>query len=92
MKVFKMRKLEILMSEIKHKIEFLEIQMMKSKKTDSQVLSKIPNYLDAISVLEKENAVLKADRKQAIEEHSTDLEKVEGLIDELAKLVEANDA
>jgi hypothetical protein len=92
MKVFKMDKLEILKFEIKNKISFLEDQMLKSRKTDVQMIEKIPEYLNAISLLEKENSDLKAERIKLDEEHSKDLEKVEGLVVEFSKLMENNDA
>lgn len=92
MKVFKMDKLEILMSDIKNKISFLEDQMLKTVKTDNQVFDKIPDYLDEISRLEKENLELRANSKQLDEDHSVDLEKVEALIVELSQLLENADA
>jgi chromosome segregation ATPase len=92
MKVFKMNKLELLKSEIKNKINFIEDQMMKLRKTDGQVLDKIPDYLDTITHLKKENSQLKANREQLDEEHSKDLEKVESLVTELLKMKESNDA
>ena len=92
MKVFKMDKLEILKFEIKNKISFIEDQMLKSTKTDIQILEKIPEYLNAISLLKKENSDLKAERKKLDEEHSKDLEKVEDLVVEVSKLMENNDA
>ena len=92
MKVFKMSKLEILKFEIKNKLIFIEDQMLKLKKNDDQVLDKIPNYLDEISRLEKENLDLKAESKQLDQEHSKDLEKVEDLVFELSKIMENNDA
>ena len=92
MKVVKVNKLEILKSDIKNKISFIEDQMSKLKKTDTEVLKKIPDYLDAISRLEKENDDLRSERKQLDEEHSNDLEKVEGLVVELSQLMESKDA
>jgi cell division protein FtsB len=92
MKVFKMSKLEILKFEIKNKLIFIEEQMLKSKKTDNQVTDKIPDYLDEISRLEKENTDLKAQSKQLDQEHSKDLKKVENLVFELSKLMENNNA
>jgi hypothetical protein len=92
MKVFKMSKLEILKFEIKNKLIFIQDQMLKSKKNDDEVINKIPDYLDEISRLEKENLDLKAESKQLDREHSKDLEKVEGLVFELSKLMENNDA
>ena len=61
-------------------------------KTDVQMIEKIPEYLNAISLLEKENSDLKAERIKLDEEHSKDLEKVEGLVVEFSKLMENNDA
>ena len=87
-----MSKLEILKFEIKNKLIFIENQMLKSKKNDGQVLDKIPDYLDEISRLEKENLDLKAKSTQLDKEHSKDLEKVEGLVFELSKHMENNDA
>lgn len=87
-----MSKLEILKFEIKNKISFIEDQMLKPKKDDVQVLDKIPDYLDAISRLEKENSSLLADSKHLKEEHRKDLEKVESLIAEVSMLMEGNDA
>ena len=92
MKVVKVNKLEILKYDIKKKISFIEDQVSKLKKTDNEVLDKVPNYLDAISRLEKENNDLRSERKQLDEEHSDDLEKVEGLVVELSQLVESKDA
>jgi hypothetical protein len=92
MKVFKMSKLEILKFEIKNKISFIEDQILKNKQNDGQLLSTIPDYLDVIANLEKENSDLKANSERINEEHSKDLEKVESLIVELSKLVESNDA
>jgi hypothetical protein len=92
MKVFKMDKLEILKSDIKNKISFLEDQMSKAVKSDNQVFDKIPDYLNEISRLEKENLELKANRKQLEEDHSVDLKKVEALIVELSQLLENADA
>ena len=91
MKVFKMDELEILKFEIKNKIKCIEDQMLISKKTDSEVLDKIPDYLDVISRLEKENSELKADRKKLDEEHSSDLEEVECLVVELSKIMGSDD-
>ena len=92
MKVVKVNKLEILKSDIKKKINFIEDQVSKLKKTDSGVLEKIPDYLDTISRLEKENSDLRSERKKLDEEHSNDLEKVEGLVVELSQLMESKDA
>ena len=92
MKVVKVNKLEILKSDIKKKINFIEDQVSKLKKTDSGALGKIPDYLDAISRLEKENGHLRSERKKLDEEHSDDLEKVEGLVVELSQLMESKDA
>jgi uncharacterized protein (UPF0335 family) len=87
-----MSKLEILKFEIKNKLIFIEEQMLKSKKSDNQVTDKIPDYLDEISRLEKENTDLKAQSKQLDQEHSKDLKKVENLVFELSKLMENNNA
>ena len=92
MKVFKMSKLEILKFEIKNKLAFIEDQMLKLKNNDGQVLDKIPDYLEEISRLERENSNLKAESKQLDQEHSNDLERVEGLVLELSKFMENNDA
>ena len=92
MKVVKVNKLEILKSDIKKKINFIEDQVSKLKKTDNVALAKIPDYLDAISRLEKENDDLRSERKKLDEEHSNDLEKVEGLVVELSQLMESKDA
>jgi hypothetical protein len=91
MKVFKMNKLEILKFEIKNKINFIESHILKFQKNDSEVINKIPDYLNAISRLEKKNAELKAEQKIMSEEHSKDLERVEGLVKEVSKLMEGND-
>jgi chromosome segregation ATPase len=92
MKVVKVNKFEILKSDIKNKINFIEDQVSKLKKTDNGALDKIPDYLDAISRLEKENDDLRSERKKLDEEHSNDLEKVEGLVVELSQLMESKDA
>jgi len=92
MKVVKVNKFEILKSDIKNKINFIEDQVSKLKKTDNGALDKIPDYLDAISRLEKENGELRSERKKSDEEHSNDLEKVEGLVVELSQLMESKDA
>ena len=92
MKVVKVNKLEILKSDIKKKINFIEDQVSKLKKSDNGVLEKIPDYLDAISRLEKENSDLRSERKKLDEEHSNDLDKVEDLVVELSQLMESKDA
>ena len=92
MKVVKVNKLEILKSDINKKINFIEDQVSKLKKTDKVALTKIPDYLDAISRLEKENGDLRSEREKLDEEHSNDLEKVEGLVVELSQLMESKDA
>jgi hypothetical protein len=92
MKVFKMDKVEILRSEIRNKISFIEDQILKSKKHDTDVINKIPDYLNTISRLEKENLALKTESEKLNQEHSTDLKEVEGLVEELSNLMEGNNA
>ena len=92
MKVIKVNKFELLKSEIKNKINFIESQISKSQKNNNQALDEIPDYLDATSRLEIENADLKSKFKQLDEDHSIDLEKVEGLVVELSQLMESKDA
>jgi sensor domain CHASE-containing protein len=92
MKVFKMDNLETLRFEIKNKIKYIEDRLLGSQNSDNQVIDKIPQYLDEISRLKQENLDLKMAQKQLNESHYEDLEKVEGLVVELSKLLEGNDA
>jgi hypothetical protein len=92
MKVFKMNKLEILESQINNKISFIQENILKSKQIDNEIVNKIPDYLDVISRLEKENSNLKADREFLKKEHNEDLLKVEDLVVKLSQLLENSDA
>ena len=92
MKVFKMNKLEILESQINNKISFIHENILKSKQIDNEIVNKIPDYLDVISRLEKENSSLKADRELLKKEHNEDLLKVEDLVVKLSQLLESSDA
>ena len=92
MKVFKMDKLEILEAEIKRKIIFIQNFLAKSRTTGNEVVETVPKYLNSISLLEKENATLKAEHERIEKEHNEDLKQVDELVTELSRLVEDDNA
>ncbi len=92
MKVFKMDKVEILESEIKRKIIFLQKYLIKSRTTDDEMTENIPKYLNSIASLQKENDKLRAEQEKMNQEHLEDLKQVDTLLDGLSKLVENDHA
>ena len=92
LKVLKMDKVEVLEAEIKRKIIFIQNYVLKSRTNDSQSVEDISKYLDSIASLEKENSKLKLEQASLGEEHTRDLEKIDGLIEQLSELVESDHA
>jgi len=87
-----MTELEVLEAEIKEKIESIRHAMSTSVIVETEVDNQIPEYLNLISNLQKENADLKAEQKSLRQEHSVDLDKIDDLLSQLSKLMEISNA
>ena len=88
MKVGKMKTVSILQDDIEKNIKLIKSYLLSSESSSRNLVETIPNYMDTIAILERENSKLKNELKSLKESHLLDIQNVNKILNQLASLME----
>ena len=88
MKVGKMKTVSILQDDIEKNIKLIKSYLLSSESSSRNLVETIPNYMDTIANLERENSKLKNELKSLKESHLLDIQNVNKILNQLASLME----
>ncbi len=88
MKVGKMKTVSILQDDIEKNIKLIKSYLLSSESSSRNLVETIPNYMDTIANLERENSKLKNELKSLKENHLLDIQNVNKILNQLASLME----
>ena len=88
MKVGTMKTVSILQDDIEKNIKLIKSYLLSSASSSRNLVETIPNYMDNIANLERENSKLKNELKSLKENHLVDIQNVSKILNQLESLME----